>query len=344
VSWIPAVLALVAVVLIVMKLRSALGKSGDPSLQLWEDFAKEHDLSFSAGDLVKPAQVAGAWKGRAVQIERGPAPIGLLHIKVVTHTHLAPELILRREEGAAAMGKLAGMQDIQTGNQALDDLLRIQGLGEKHIVSLLSDKTVARRLGQLFSRYSGALVDKNCVSLVRKRTTRPPEDLVALLDALVNAAEALDRANRELSGSGLGEHEAFVDFEDERPTDPGVEEEDTAPLPDMSSPLLEVFDTLSDRSLNDEARASVMRAVGSLSFALEVDGISRTSGRVPDHLQRGRTVEGHPPGHASKRLIIRFPPSRNGEIEAFGFGHRVTVEARPVEWDAFMARLTMDSG
>ncbi len=369
-NWIAAAVALLALVVIGLKLRSALGKAGDPSLQLWEDFAKANDLSFDAGDLVRPAQVAGNWKGRAVEIERGPAPIGLLHIEVPTDTLLATGLVLRREEGAAAMGKYAGLQDIQVGNEALDDLLRIQGIGERHIIALLSNKTVARRLGQLFSRYPGALVEKDSVSMVRKRTTRPPEDLVALLDALTNAADALDRANRDLTGSTLGMVDTAEEITDpevsppppprtediiapvwteeppepipDAPVDPATEE-DTAPLPDFSIPLVEIMETLLERSLSEAAKENILAAIGPLSFVIEVDGVSRSSGDLPEDLKRGRTVQGHPPGHPLKKLVVRFPPARNPDIEAYRFGHRITIEARPVHWDDFTRRMTMDA-
>lgn len=372
-SWIPAVVAVLALVVIGLKLRSALRLAGDPSLEGWAEFAKEYDLSFDGGDLVRPARVAGNWKGRAVEIERGPAPVGLLHIKAVTDTHLATGLYVRREDGAAALGKFAGFQDIQLGDEALDGLLRIQGIGDAHIIALLTDGKVSRRLGQLFSRYPGALIERDAVSLVRKRTTRPPEDLIALLDAVTNAADALDEANRELSGSTLGLVDTAEERTDPRPTppplprteeiipplltdepptpipvppeEPGFDDEaDTAPLPDLSSPLVEIIETLADRSLNDAARENILAAVGVMAFPMEVDGISRSSGNLPEALKRGRTVQGHPPGHPLKKLVVRFPPSRNPEIEALRFGHRASVNARPVHWDDFTRRLTLDAG
>lgn len=373
-TW--GIVGIVIVALVVVAVVASRGRAAGHTpveFPAWEALARRHQLSFQPGSLVEPTTMAGDLRGFALEITLSAPPAGELSVRLTTNTLLAEALLLRREVGAARVGAVAGLQDIQIGDARLDPLLRIQGLGDEHIQQLLGDDRVHGPLGRLFSRHPEAVVDKDHVLVRRTGVREPPADFQAILDAVLEVAQVLDEVNRELTGSTLGERpqptlappttlEEVPHTEDiyepldtaekttdtlpaeESVTDEGsvldVEDDETAP--EAPSPALALLVRLGDRDGTDADRTQAIEASGPLLFRMVVDGVARTTGDVPEGMKKGRTVQGHLPGHVVRTVAVRFPPARNDELEDLRSGGELVVEARPVAWDGFARRLTLD--
>ncbi len=394
----------------------------------WSRFAAEHQLSWRPGDLVVPSRLAGDWKGYALAIEYAPET-NILTIQVETHTVLAKGLLLTKERGAKALEKFVGFQDIQVGLPALDDLLLIQGIDEPHVQRLLRSQGVPGALGRLFSRYDKARVERDKLGIYEGGVHQPPRDLAARVDTLIEAAEALDLASRELlrgdaldtalrrqplpdeaateeaddkvifvpdepssevldlateglqhaphqiirepvrtedilpladTQDGPTELEATEDRPqtltesaiqdlawDEEPPGEVVVPQDTSTLqvmegPIVVSPLDVLLGVLHDRSRSDKERQEALASAGPLDLELTVSSVSRSSGRLPTRLRRGRTVQASLPGDALKRLVLRFPAERNEELDELRFGHTLRARGTPAGFDDFTRQLTLD--
>lgn len=383
----------------------------------WKEVAARLDLSFRPGDLVEPSQLAGSWKGRAVVIELTAPPAGVLTVRAPSDTLLASGLLLRKEEGAAAIGKVAGLQDIQIGDKGLDDLLRIEGLGDERIKDLLTDARVRGPLGRLFGRHDNAVVERDHVAVHRRGIVAPPADLEAVLDAVVQTVVALDAASRDLSGSTLGlaptaaptlapptspptsppasrpslaravpptlepvPHTGEIyepldtaeqspaaplrdatetltdramtdlDYSDEVSSVAPVEDRTTLDLADddETSPepingALVLLEILGDRSRGEREREDALAGAGRLRFEMTVDSVSRSTGALPQDRKRGRSVQGHVPGHVMRRVTVRFAAHRNAELDDLRWGATLEIDGHVVGWDDFTRRLTVDA-
>lgn len=414
-------------------------RAGRINENAWAGFAQQHGLAWQPGDLVVPSQIAGDWKGYAVQVEH-KVETGVVSIEVETHTVLAKGLLLTKEEGAKALEKFAGFQDIQVGLPALDDLLLIQGLEDRHIQRLLRSEGVPGALGRLFSRYDRARVERDKLGIYERGMREPPTDLALRLDSLVEAAQALDAASRGLLDSDavdasltrrtprapewppdpptetadekvveipdepssevldlqteglspppaqiirepvktedivpvaltdeqmpLAELEATeerpktltdsaiqdLEWDEDPPGDVVVPQDNSTlevaevgePQPDKPNPLSDLLDLLLDRSRTDKERQDALAAAGELEIEVQVSSVSRSSGRLPERLRRGRTVQANLPGDGLKRVTLRFPADRNLDLDQCRFGQTLNGQGTPVGFDDFTRQLTID--
>ncbi|HMV69833.1 MAG TPA: hypothetical protein PKA64_23535, partial [Myxococcota bacterium] len=65
--------------------------------------------------------------------------------------------------------------------------------------------------------------------------------------------------------------------------------------------------------------------------------------RAPEPLREGRTVEALRPGSRT-RLQIRYPASRNAELDALLAGAELDVDAAWVRWEDLAERATLEVG
>ncbi|MCP4808314.1 MAG: hypothetical protein GY913_33520 [Proteobacteria bacterium] len=369
-----AVVVLVVLVVLVIATRGRAAGHTPAEFPAWEALAEKHDLSFQAGNLVEPTLLAGSWRGRGLRIELTSPPAAELTVRAESDTLFAEALWLRREEGSARLGAVAGLQDIQIGDAKLDDLLRIQGIGDDHIQRLLGDAHLQAGIGRLFSRYHGAEVGKDFVLVHRASVREPPEDFLAIVEAVVEVCDLLDSVNRGLTGSTLGMrpsatlappttleevphtedvYEPLDTAEkttDTLPSSESVEDEgsvldvvdDETPAQPLNAalPLLEL---VRERTRSAKEREAAIAHSQPLLFQVVVDSVARSTGELPASLKKGRTLSGHIAGHVVHKLSIRFPPTRNHEVQDLRAGAEFLVEAQAVSWDEFARCLVLDA-
>jgi hypothetical protein len=171
------------------------------------------------------------------------------------------------------------------------------------------------------------------------------EDIVPLADTQEERPAPLESTEdrpRTLTES------AIADLQwDEEPPGQVVVGEDTSTLdvlegPIVVSPLDALLGLLHDRGRSDKERQDALAEAGPMDLEIQISSVSRSSGRLPERLRRGRTVQASLPGDALKRLVLRFPPERNEELDALRFGSTLRARGTPSGFDDFTRQLTLD--
>jgi hypothetical protein len=138
------------------------------------------------------------------------------------------------------------------------------------------------------------------------------------------------------------------------PSHPATEPAPSAPPPaappsPVGGPALPLEDlvALEDRGLSaHESEALVAELVGgTVALELEVERVSLTMGMgLPQELEGGHTVIGHPAGHPGPRLAVRYPSHRSDAVSGLGYGDRLELQGRFVAWDGFYRQAVVDVG
>ncbi len=109
--------------------------------------------------------------------------------------------------------------------------------------------------------------------------------------------------------------------------------------------LEELIERLSDRALLSKDREDLIKAHYDRVWMLDVviDRIDRSFGfDLPEKLRDGRTIEATLPGKDMK-LIVRYPASRNAEMDKHRSGEKLSIEASLHGWDDLFKKATLDA-
>lgn len=109
--------------------------------------------------------------------------------------------------------------------------------------------------------------------------------------------------------------------------------------------LDELIARLSDRALMSKDREDLIKAHFQRVWMLEVviDRIDRSFGfDLPENMRDGRTIEASVPGKDMK-LVVRYPASRNGEMDKHRSGEKLSIEGSLHGWDDLFKKATLDA-
>ncbi|MED5370823.1 MAG: hypothetical protein VX899_07410 [Myxococcota bacterium] len=112
-----------------------------------------------------------------------------------------------------------------------------------------------------------------------------------------------------------------------------------APQPSGTDPRLE---KLAERSLGYRQRSELLEQLETetLQVQVVVEGSERTRGvGLSDDLREGMTLLGKVGACA---VAVRFPESRNAELQSLSPGSSMSLRVRVVDWDNFYRRATME--
>ncbi|MCC6465259.1 MAG: hypothetical protein IT463_07975 [Planctomycetes bacterium] len=118
-----------------------------------------------------------------------------------------------------------------------------------------------------------------------------------------------------------------------------------ADTPAEARTLEELIARLSDSAIFTRDREQILASHRERVFVVraKVERIDRTFGfDLPDALRDGRTLEGEVPGKGIK-LHVRYPASRNAELDRLSPGTELDVQAVMANWDDLFKRATMDA-
>lgn len=109
--------------------------------------------------------------------------------------------------------------------------------------------------------------------------------------------------------------------------------------------LEDLIERLSDRALLSKDREDLIKAHYDRIWMLDVviDRIDRSFGfDLPEKLRDGRTIEASLPGKDMK-LVVRYPASRNAEMDKHRSGEKLSIEASLHGWDDLFKKATLDA-
>ncbi|MCC7510070.1 MAG: hypothetical protein IT464_11975 [Planctomycetes bacterium] len=105
----------------------------------------------------------------------------------------------------------------------------------------------------------------------------------------------------------------------------------------------ELVESLSAGNLMSSDRDKLVQANASRVWPvkIKIDRVDSTFGfDIPDSLRDGKTVEGELPG--GTKVTVRFPKSRNAELEKMQSGNQVSAIASIAGWDDLFKKLTLN--
>ena len=116
-----------------------------------------------------------------------------------------------------------------------------------------------------------------------------------------------------------------------------------APAPAAPFDLGRALAALAGRSPEQRRSITSSYTGARLRGAIQVTRVGTTFGfRLPEPLREGRTVEGRVAG-SPIRVQIRFPSSRNAELDALPQGTELAVHAIWSGWEDIADRVTLDA-
>lgn len=165
--------------------------------QSWALFAAAHKLVLEE-PLLGDARVFGTYRDHALEVRRWGTGHADFTTATVTLKRAMPDgLRVGDELFFHKLGALAGLQDIQLGDEALDPALLVKGVDEDAIRALLTAEHVRGRLKELVELSEEVSWEGQRISASARGHLKVAE-LEPLLDVLYKLVEALeDAAPRE---------------------------------------------------------------------------------------------------------------------------------------------------
>lgn len=315
VSLMTAVLSLLALAIAVAASWSLL-QSGDP-WRTWRRFAEGSDLAVIVPVPDGDPQMSGVWRGVKVRVVCAQSE-GVTHFLARVPEVLPCALTVRPRRGVL---EEAPEGAISAGDPDLDSRFIFRSGEPEALGALLDDAGVRLALAALSTHHPGALLEDGALRFTVAGKVLDPAGLEGALDDLVEPLLAMVRA-------AGGEEPAEVHI--------------------MAAPAAVVTDAdgdrlarLSDPSLGEPERRLVLDELGGglMFFTVVAERVGSTTALVLDEAYKdGRTLYA---AAGSLQVAVRFPASRDADLDDVRAGETIRVRARVSGWDALTRRLIL---
>ncbi len=168
--------------------------------QAWSQLAERANLQFNRGNFVSHGlSVSGVYQGHNLTLDtfsRSAGRSSATYTRIVLNLNQPAnlDLTLSTEGLFSKVGKLLGMQDIQAGDEALDQRYMIKGQPENLVLSVLQSYDLRQRLLEAPSLYLH--VHGQQVYYEKRGFERNENNLIALFDLMNSLAAAVERLQR----------------------------------------------------------------------------------------------------------------------------------------------------
>ncbi len=294
---------------------------GSDPWRRWRLFAAERDLSVVVPMPDGDPQMSGVWRGVRVRVicrqERSGLPPET-HFSALLPPGLPAALTVRRRQP----GSDAAPGSVRCGDRELDDRLVFRSGQPALLLDLLADDAVRTELLALSVAHPDALLEDGALRFSLPGRVTDAQALEAGLDDLAAPLTAMRAAA-------------------------GLDVVATA-VPAPGGPAT-VDGTLLARlvasELAEPERRVLLEALGGDLQVFEVmaERVGRTSALLLSEPYRGGRTLFATSAQAHLQLAVRFPASRDGELDDIRPGERLKVRARIVGWDALTRRLNLEA-
>lgn len=166
----------------------------------WTQVAERANLFFEPGNMFGSGlSVRGVYQGRELTLDSftrrtGKNSTTYTRIVLLLREPAGLEMTLNTEGLFSRVGKLLGMQDIQTGDEALDQRYIIKGQPQNLVMSVLQSFDLRQRLLEAPSLY--IQVKGQQVYYEKRGFDHNENNLIALFDLMTSLAGGVERLTR----------------------------------------------------------------------------------------------------------------------------------------------------
>ncbi len=163
----------------------------------WEELAARLGLTFTPGNWIgRGMSVSGTYRSQHITLDKFTRRTGknsTTYTRVVLFLKQPAqiELVIYTEGLFSKIGKLLGMKDIQTGDEAIDQRYIIKGQPENSIASLLASYDLRQKLVEAPALH--IKVQGQEIYYEKRGFIRDENNLVALFDLITSLASGIDR-------------------------------------------------------------------------------------------------------------------------------------------------------
>ena len=165
--------------------------------QAWSQLADRAGLNFEAGNFFGSGiTVSGVYQGHQLTLSTftrhtGKSSTTYTRLVLFMNRQSSLDLSLSTEGVFSKMGKMLGMKDIQTGDEAIDQRYVIKGQPENQVVSILQNYDLRQKLVEAPS--VSVQVKGQEITYEKRGVEQNENNLIALFDLLTSLANAIER-------------------------------------------------------------------------------------------------------------------------------------------------------
>lgn len=330
----------------------------------WMGFAAHYGLHATAGGFGSASHMSGWFDGVYVHIGTVTRGSGknrhtYTQFQAMIEGALPYGLQVYQENFGSKVGKFFGGQDIQIGDQQLDNSFIFKGNDPGQVQHFVTQPLVREALFRLVSQQPGFVLDSGRVMIELNGWCSDPARMYSATIAAVHAVQAIHAVLGVIRPAVVPAPEPIALPIVAAPAQaaapvapkPGVTKARVAmsgPRPDNTprgdGGTLAMLDKLSDASLMSNERDAMVQKLGSdrITISVVIDRVELTSAfDVPEGLKDGRTVLGNVNGLRTK-VAARFAGIMNPELVKLKRGESLTVQGRVAGWDGLYDRVNID--
>lgn len=163
----------------------------------WEELAARLGLTFAPGNWIgRGMSISGTYRSQHITLDKftrrtGKSSTTYTRVVLFLKQPSQIEMMIYTEGLFSKIGKLLGMKEMQTGDEALDQRYIIKGQPENMIASLLASYDVRQKLVEAPALH--IKVQGQEVYYEKRGFAKDENNLIALFDLITSLASGIDR-------------------------------------------------------------------------------------------------------------------------------------------------------